>query len=141
MNLGGWYSGDAFQNALFLNPGSGNRWLTVRLVGRRANRSGLGARIRVRVREDDRERDIYVLVGTGGSFGSNSIQAEIGLGSASAIAELEIRWPGSETVQVLEDVPLDTIVVVTEGEGLEVVTPEVISFDGARASTHEHHDR
>ena len=44
---GGAYVGDAFSNSLFENPGHGNRWISVRLVGVGSNRAAIGARIRV----------------------------------------------------------------------------------------------
>ena len=105
-----------FPNALFVNPGHGHRWLTLRLQGTRANRAAIGARIRVRIAEPDGERDVHVTVGTGGSFGSSSLQQEIGLGQALRIVELEVFWPGSGLRQVLTDVPLDAVVHLREGD-------------------------
>ena len=100
--MGGAYEGDVFQRVLFENPGHGRAWVTLVLEGVRANRAAIGARVRVRVRRPDGTlRDIHALAGTGGSFGSSSLQCEIGLGDALAIEELELRWPGSGTRQVL----------------------------------------
>ena len=42
--LGGFYRGDGFHNALFLNPG--HRFLTIRLAGETSNTRGVGARIK-----------------------------------------------------------------------------------------------
>ena len=47
LESGGATPGDKAHNVLFQNPGHGNHWLTVRLVGTRTNRSAIGARIRV----------------------------------------------------------------------------------------------
>ena len=119
--LGGAYEGDVARNALFENPGFGRRWLTLRLEGRAANRAAIGARVAVRIREGEGEaaieRTVHELVGTGASFGGNSLQAEIGLGAATAIVGLEVRWPGSGLVQHLADVPLDAVVRLVEGAG------------------------
>ena len=41
--LGGWFAGDAFGNALFENPGFGNHWIQIQLVGTQSNRSAIGA--------------------------------------------------------------------------------------------------
>ena len=49
--MGGAFPGDGFGDALFENPGFGNRWLGLRLVGKGSNRSAIGARIRVDVVE------------------------------------------------------------------------------------------
>ena len=87
--IGGAYSGDVFTNALFENPGHGNNWLTLQLVGTRSNRPGIGARIRVRTAT----RTIHALAGTGASFGASTLQVEIGLGQADHIDALEVDWP------------------------------------------------
>ena len=39
--------GDRYHNVLFQNPGQGNNWLTVKLVGKKTNRAAIGARIKV----------------------------------------------------------------------------------------------
>jgi hypothetical protein len=114
--MGGAYEGDVFQRVLFENPGHGRAWVTLVLEGVRANRAAIGARLRLQVtRPDGSTRDIHALCGTGGSFGSSSLQCEIGLGDALAIEELEVRWPGSGTRQVLRDVPLRTTLLIREG--------------------------
>jgi hypothetical protein len=114
--LGGFFPGDAFANALFENPGSGNHWVTLRLVGRKANSFGVGARIEVRVVEGGRPRTIHVLAGSGGSFGGSSLQQEIGLGGAERVEELIVRWPGRRTEQRFRRVAADRVYRVVEGE-------------------------
>ncbi|MSR46745.1 MAG: CRTAC1 family protein [Planctomycetes bacterium] len=113
--LGGALPDDAFRNACFDNPGYGHRWLTVRLVGVKSNRFGLGTRVRVRIAEPGGERDVYADGGGNSSFGGNSLQLELGLGAATRIVELEVRWPASRTTQQFRDVPLDAVIRVTEG--------------------------
>jgi hypothetical protein len=44
---GGAINGDKYHNVLFQNPGQGNHWLTVKLVGKKTNRAAIGARIKV----------------------------------------------------------------------------------------------
>ena len=119
--IGGFFYGDKFANALFENPGSDNRWLAVELEGRRANRSAIGARLRVDVVENGKARRIYRTLNTGGSFGSNPLRQTIGLGRATKIERLEILWPGSNSTRVIEDLPLDRLVRVVEGtDGYDV---------------------
>ena len=89
--LGGAFPCDEFNNALFENPGWSNRWIVLQLRGRKANRFGVGARIEVRARTAEGQRSVHLLAGTGGSFGSSSLQQEIGLGEATAIERLVIR--------------------------------------------------
>ena len=56
IELGGAFPGDGFGDALFENPGFGNHWIVVRLVGKESNRQGVGARIRYQL---DRDSAIY----------------------------------------------------------------------------------
>jgi hypothetical protein len=122
--MGGAYSGDVYQNLLYRNPGHGNRWLTLRLRGTRANPFGLGARITVRVVEDSgARREIHRVAGSGGSFGSSSLRAEIGLGSATRIERVEVRWPGGDRISRFDNVPLDRVVLLHE-EGGRLEVPE-----------------
>jgi hypothetical protein len=113
--MGGFYPADAFKDALFLNPGTDNHWVTLVLAGARKNSRAVGARIAVEVeREGGGTRTMHVVAGSGGSFGGSSLQQEVGLGDASAIRRVEVRWLGGER-QVFTDVPLDASVRLTEG--------------------------
>ncbi len=105
--MGGAYTGDEFFNALFQNPGHGANWIKLRLVGKQANRSAIGARIKVVVNEGGSTREIHRSVGSGGSFGCNPLQQEIGLGKATAIERIEIRWPGGSAPQVVKSLPVN----------------------------------
>ncbi len=113
--LGGAFSGDGYPDALFENPGTGARWVTLRLVGTTANRAALGARVRVDLRTEDGPRSIHRVVSSGGSFGASSLQLEIGLGRALAIEAVVVAWPGGEE-QRFTTVPMDRVVLVHQGE-------------------------
>jgi hypothetical protein len=121
--LGGAVSGDVYQNALFENPGFGNRWITIELKGVRSNRAGIGARIAVTVETPAGERVIRVTGGTGGSFGSSSLQQEIGLGDALRIVAIEVYWPASNTRQLYRGVGLDQKVRIEEGSAVAIPVP------------------
>ncbi len=114
--MGGAYEGDAYPNALFLNPGHGQHWLNLKLQGVRSNRSAVGARIEVRVRGPSGPRSLFVQVGTGGSFGSSSLAQEIGLGDAKEVLEVLVRWPSSLAVQRFGQIPMDAALLLVEGE-------------------------
>ncbi len=117
VTLGGAYSGDVYQNALFENPGHGNRFVTLRLVGTRANRAAIGARVKLVVESGDgKRREIHRVVGTGGSFGSSSLALEVGLGDARRIVALEVAWPGSGTRSRFGELPLDRRITIREGQ-------------------------
>ncbi|GIV62631.1 MAG: hypothetical protein KatS3mg044_1497 [Rhodothermaceae bacterium] len=137
--LGGAFEGDVYHNALFLNPGNANHWLTVRLEGVTSNRSALGTRLRVDVSGPDGPRSIHRTVTTGGSFGSSSLQQEIGLGSATRIDRLTITWPTSGIVQVFESVPLDAVLRIREDRSTyDVVTRPVHPLRGRDATPPDH---
>jgi hypothetical protein len=113
--MGGAYGGDGFRNALFSNPGFEHRRLDLSLVGVRANRGGMGARIRAEIEEDGATREVYCFVGSRPSFGGGPLERSLGLGKASRIKSLEVRWPKPSTrVQTFRDVPLDSFVEVRE---------------------------
>jgi hypothetical protein len=115
--MGGAFTADRFWPVLFKNPGHGNHWIKLNLVGVHANRFAVGARIRVRITEDGKGRDIYRTVNSGGSFGASSLRPHIGLGKASLIDELEIRWPGSGLVQTLKGpIAADATYELREGD-------------------------
>ena len=113
---GGAYEGDTFPNALYLNPGHGNRWITLRLEGAATNRAAIGARIRVTAVTPAGDQEVHVTVGAGGSFGGSSLQQEIGLGSATAIRTVAITWPVTGETDVYAGVGLDRAYRVREGD-------------------------
>lgn len=114
--LGGFFPGDAFHNALFLNPGiPGHHFVVIKLRGTTSNRSAIGARLRVVVQGDDRSRTFHRAVGSVSSFGGSPIRQEIGLGPAERIERIEIDWPRTGETQVIEGVPLDSRIEIVEG--------------------------
>ena len=117
VQVGGFFPGDGFVNALYRNPGHGNRWLSVKLVGTQSNRAAIGARIKVTVVEGDgNRRSVYSTVSNGSSFGGSTLTRHIGLGRAQRVETLEVYWPVSGIRQVFSDVPFDAHLRVIEGE-------------------------
>ncbi len=114
--LGGFVPADKFQDALFENTGKGGHWLTLTLEGVRSNRDAVGARIRVVLDTPAGPREIHRAAGSVSSFGGSTHRQEIGLGDATRITRLEIRWPRTSEPQVFLDVPLDAALHVREGE-------------------------
>ncbi len=120
--MGGAYLGDRFHDVLFENPGFGNRWLEVRLVGVRSNRSAIGARIRAEFEDGGERRTITRWVGSGGSFGCNPLRQHLGLGKAARVDLLEVHWPTTGRTQVFRDLPVGRFVEITEGDDRPRVT-------------------
>ena len=131
--MGGAYSGDGFQAALFLNPGHGRHWVTLRAQGTNANRGAIGAKLRVHLLQaDGTERDVYADIGTGGSFGSESLQAEVGLGDAESIAWIEVRWPAPGKLQRYPGVAFDSVYELVEGAVEAVPVAVKVASEAAR---------
>lgn len=99
-SLGGMWPGDAWPNQMFVNETvNANRWVGVRLRGRRTNWFGLGARVIVHARTADGvaiERHAVMNNKTG--FGSAPYLLHVGLGRADRIDAVEVRWPASRCV-------------------------------------------
>ena len=114
--MGGAFPGDGYSNVLYENPGFGNHFLTIKLVGVDSNRSAIGARIHAQVVENGERRSIYKHVNSGGSFGANPLRQTIGLGKAEKIERLEIFWHTTGLTQTFHNVPLDQFILITEDE-------------------------
>jgi hypothetical protein len=121
--MGGAQPGDAYQSALYRNPGNRNRWITLRLEGVGSNRAAFGARIELRVKTSGGTlRHIYRTVGYGSSFGGNPLEQHIGVGAAERVAEVVVRWPATGKVDRIADVATDRRYHLREGAGkLELI--------------------
>jgi hypothetical protein len=109
---------------VFDNPGHGNNWLEVSLVGVKSHRSAIGARITVTARlADGSERTIHRAVTSGGSFGASPLRQHIGIGRASSLTSVEIWWPTSNTRQQFSDVAVNQWIQITELENAYVTRP------------------
>ena len=117
IKMGGAYTGDAYENCLYLNPGqNNNHWINLLLQGTVSNKAAIGARIKVSFRENGKERSVFRDVNSGGSFGSNPLRQHIGVGEATAIDRVEINWPVTGKTQVFRNLPIDTNVKIVEGD-------------------------
>jgi hypothetical protein len=119
--MGGWFTGDVYQNVLFENPGHGHHWIALSFVGRRTNRSGVGVRVKIRVATPRGARDIFRVVSDGGSFGSTSFRQDIGLGDATAIEHIEVTWPVTGQTQTFRAIDMDQAFRINEDDAR--VTP------------------
>jgi hypothetical protein len=100
---------------LLLRNDNGNRqnWLGLQLIATRSNPAAVGAIISWQAGGVKRSR----LKTGGGSYLASSDPREIlGLGTASKIDSVEIRWP-SGRVDKLTNLPVNTYLKVVEGEG------------------------
>lgn len=127
VQLGGAYPGDRYNDALFENPGFGNHYVRLELEGRKSNRNAIGARVRLDITEANGEqRSVYHTVSSGSSFGANPYRQVIGIGTATKVDKLHIRWPLPDSSQTFSEVDCDKSYRCIEGEELEIV--ELHSF-------------
>ena len=113
--IGGAVPGDSHAFRLFENPGNGNDWISLHLVGVKTNRAAIGARIKVTVQNEGKAtRSIYRTVSSGGSFGASPLTQHVGLGKSARIVDLEIWWPTSNSRQNFESVGVDQFLEIKE---------------------------
>ena len=92
-----------------------NNWISIKLMGTKSNRTGVGARVRV-VTEEKTQIDE---VRSGGSYYSqNDLRVHFGVGKAAKVKTIEVRWP-SGAVDTLNDVAVNQVIYVKEGLGLD----------------------
>ncbi|NNF26789.1 MAG: CRTAC1 family protein [Gemmatimonadetes bacterium] len=100
---------------LYLNQARGGRWLLVDLVGRAPNTGGVGARVSARF--ERRGESVWIhrwqTLSTGYA-GQNEHRLHFGLGEATRVDSLAVRWP-SGAVTRMGGLPADQVVRVQEG--------------------------
>ena len=132
--LGGAYQGDNYTNVCFENPTFENNWVILNLEGVQSNRSAIGTKLKLDL---DNGRTIFYTINTGGSFGSNSLQAEIGLGQSEIIQTLTIIWPSSDT-QIFNSVAVNKKHKLSEGQNKLIEVPyEKVQFLSKELNHHK----
>ena len=91
----------------------GLHWSTLKLVGTRSNRNAIGARVTLSAADGTQVQEVR---GGGSYFSQNDLRVHFGLGTASRIERVVVRWPDGADEQ-WKDVPIDRIVTLTEGTG------------------------
>jgi enediyne biosynthesis protein E4 len=89
-----------------------NHWITLKLVGVKSNRDGIGAQVKIVTANGEQ----YATVTTASSYQSCSDKrVRFGLGESTSVAAAEIRWP-SGIRQRLTNLKADQILTITEAE-------------------------
>jgi hypothetical protein len=114
---------------LLRNDGANQRkWICVKAVGTKSNRSGLGAIVRVQSASGRQ----WSVVRSGSSYASQSDLAQtFGLGGDGVVQAIEVEWPSGLKDRVA-NVPANQFVVIEEGKGL-VTKPAGGTMTGAAA--------
>jgi hypothetical protein len=107
--------------AILSNESGTNNSLVIQLIGRKSSRDAIGALIRVQVASD--QPQMIRLLKSGGSYASSSDpRLFFGLGKATSVARVEIRWPGGR-IQELQNIGIEETLVLLEPEGSMQAVP------------------
>ena len=87
-----------------------NHWLTVKLIGRKSNRDGIGAHLEVLAAG---RKQIAERIAGSGYLSQDDGRIHFGLGTAAKADKLTVHWPSGRD-QVVENPPLDHLLTVEE---------------------------
>lgn len=96
---------------LFRNDGGNrNNWLKIKLIGKKSNRNGIGAKIRITSAIGSQTKTVK----SGSSYCSQSeLSAFFGLKNDTSIDEIKVNWQ-SGTVTTLKDSKVNQLILITE---------------------------
>lgn len=90
--------------------GNRNRWLGVKLTGVKSSRDGVGAKVTLKIGSSRKSKQ---LLGGASYFAASDQRLLFGLGGASKVDEVEVRWP-SGALTTLKDVAVNRYINVKE---------------------------
>ena len=101
---------------LLLNTNSSpNHRVLFKLEGTKSNRAAVGARVTIHAAGMTQFNEVCA----GGSYLShNDLRLHFGVGNASRIDSVEVRWPTGKT-ETIKDVAADKIYTIIEGQGIK----------------------
>ena len=98
---------------------NGNHSILVKTIGRESNRNGYGARLQVTAGSLVQVDEVR---SCGSYLSASDARCHFGLGAASSVDKLEIRWPSGRR-EILSNLPADHVLIVEEGKGLIEALP------------------
>jgi hypothetical protein len=93
------------------NDGTKNHWLGLALVGTKSHRSGTGAR--VVVADATGRKQTFDATNSGSYLSSSDTRIIVGLGAATSVSSIEIRWPGGQK-QIISKPEIDRYLTIKE---------------------------
>lgn len=107
---------------LFKNNGSGNHWIGFQLIGTNGNTAAIGGRVII----TDNNGVIHTdeITAGNGYASQNSMRLHFGLGQASQIDSLMIRWPSGNR-QAISPPEVDRYYTIVEDQSPKVLNPSV----------------
>lgn len=105
-------------NFLYRNDGNSNNWINILFKGTTSNRSAIGARITIKAMINGSPvTQTHEISGQTGYNAQHSLNAEFGLGNASIIDSLTVKWPGGG-IEVFTNIAPNQFYTITEGQGI-----------------------
>ncbi len=89
-----------------------NHWIQIRLQGVKTNRDGVGARVYVVAGDLQQMDEVHSGRGYQSHWGT---RLHFGLAKNKRVQRIEVHWPRSGLVDILEDVPADQMLTIAEG--------------------------
>lgn len=90
-----------------------NRWLKIKLIGTKSNRSAIGATV---MASYGGKRQAQPVTSQASFYSANDLRLHFGLGAAES-ADLEVRWP-SGARESFTKVQANRLVTIQEGKGI-----------------------
>mgnify|MGYP002361433795 CR=1 FL=1 len=140
--IGGAFDGDGFYNSLYENPNADqNHWIVLKLAGQSANAAAIGARVIITVTENGQDRQISRTVSSGASFGANSLLLETGIGRATAIQSVRVKWPCKDCAEeTFTGFDINKAYLLKQGTGsVETLSYTPVKMGGDGSKGHQHH--
>jgi hypothetical protein len=96
---------------LLRNDGTKNHWLGLSLAGTKSHRAGTGAR--VSVTDATGRKQTFDATAAGSYLSSNDPRIVVGLGAATSVSNVEIRWPSGRR-QTISKPEIDRYLTIKE---------------------------
>ena len=112
--------------------GNGFHRVLFKLVGTKSNRAAIGARVTIRAAGVKQFSEVR---GGASYLSQNDLRLHFGLGTATKMESVEIRWPSGK-VETLENVAADAIHTLVEGAGIRESKPLPPPAGGATNGGH-----
>jgi len=113
-------------NTVYMSDKNSNNWITINLQGVQSNSNGIGARVEIYGSWGKQIRDIRS--GDGFKY-MNTLNAHFGIGTATEIDSLFIKWPSGQIDQV-NNPTINAPITIVEGSH----PLSLLEFDGKKIS-------
>ena len=100
-----------------------NHWITLKLIGHKSNRDGIGAQVKVITKSGNQWGTVTT---SSGYLSASDPRLHFGLGSDAAIDRIEIRWP-SGIQQIVQNPKADQQLVIDEPAQTQSAKPLAVA--------------